>query len=53
MSSGGSTFTAEWDLARILDLLSPEEALELMSGQPASADRHATPGSSVAQKAGS
>ncbi|MCV7419065.1 hypothetical protein H7K45_00765 [Mycobacterium yunnanensis] len=40
---------ADWDvLAGYLDLLSPEEALELMTCQPASDD-----GFSVAQKTGS
>lgn len=53
MSSGGAAFSAEWDLAWVLDVLSPQEALELITGQSAPADRHAAPGSSVAQKAGS
>lgn len=43
---------AEW-AARVLDVLSPQEALELLVGQPGPADRHAEPGSSVAQKTGS
>ena len=44
----------EWDgIPACLDVLSPQEALELITGQSAPADRHAAPGSSVAQKAGS
>lgn len=39
---------AEWDLAHVLDVLSPEEALALITDQPASDGR-----SSVAQKSGS
>ena len=41
-------YGADWDLARVLDVLSPEEALALMTGQPASDGC-----SSVAQKSGS